>query len=388
MSDELAPANARSMAALERLKSTQAQLLQAEKLSAIGQLVAGVAHELNNPLTSVIGYAQLLEDELRDPATDAMRPPPELARTCAGSPRSRSAPRGSCATCWRSPDGRRQRARRRTSPICSSRVLALRAYELRLSGIELVTDFQPALPPVVADGSQLQQALLNLMLNAEQAMRGASVEAPARRRALSTRPPRRSSCSSGTPAMASTREPVAHLRSVLHDPRRRRGHRPRPEHLLRDRPRSRRADHGGEQGRHRNDVLAAAAGARRGGRAAETMLVAHAEQSERDYIAAALRRLGLRRGHRGLERRGAGALPAQAAARGVRRPRRDRGGSRRAGSAARAERPGCRWCSCRCPPTTARSSVSGASRRAPCWRRRFSCAPFARRSARSAKECV
>jgi CheY-like chemotaxis protein len=54
--------------------------------------------------------------------------------------------------------------------------MALRAYELRLNGIELVTNFQPALPQVVADGSQLQQALLNLVLNAEQAMRGQSVK--------------------------------------------------------------------------------------------------------------------------------------------------------------------------------------------------------------------
>ena len=52
-------------------------------------------------------------------------------------------------------------------------MLSLRAYEFRLNAIELETDFEPALPPVLADGGQLQQALLNLMLNAEQAMRGA-----------------------------------------------------------------------------------------------------------------------------------------------------------------------------------------------------------------------
>ena len=174
MSDELALANARSMAALERLKSTQAQLLQAEKLSAIGQLVAGVAHELNNPLTSVIGYAQLLEDELETPGD--MRPVADLAqdlrRIAQESERAARIVRNLLSF------ARRQAAERTPQDVADlfSRVIALRSYELRLNGVELVTDFQPGLPPVVADGSQLQQALLNLVLNAEQAMRGRAVK--------------------------------------------------------------------------------------------------------------------------------------------------------------------------------------------------------------------
>lgn len=174
MTDEIAVANSQLIAAVDRLKSTQAQLLQAEKLSAIGQLVAGVAHELNNPLTSVIGYAQLLQQEIRDRAAETRTPEElghDLRRIAEESERAARIVRNLLAF------ARRQTAAREPQDLAElcARVVALRTYELRLTGVELVTEFQPGLPKVVADGGQIQQALLNLVLNAEQAMRGRPV---------------------------------------------------------------------------------------------------------------------------------------------------------------------------------------------------------------------
>jgi len=175
MSDELAAANGRLVATVDRLKATQAQLLQAEKLSAIGQLVAGVAHELNNPLTSVIGYAQLLQQEVGDAAAaQSALPatlPHDLRRIAEESERAAKIVRNLLAF------ARRQSAERAEQDLADlvTRVLALRAYEFRLNAIELQTSFEPGLPAVLGDAGQLQQALLNLLLNAEQAMRSRSV---------------------------------------------------------------------------------------------------------------------------------------------------------------------------------------------------------------------
>ena len=167
LGEELASANRRSMTALMQLKAAQAQLVQAEKLSAIGHLVAGVAHELNNPLTSIIGYAQLLEGELR-----ASPHAPDVRHIAEESERAARIVRNLLAF------ARRQTAARapHDAGVLFERTLASREHALRSSGITLERAFEPRLPPVVGDGNQLQQALMNLVLNAEYAMRNRDVK--------------------------------------------------------------------------------------------------------------------------------------------------------------------------------------------------------------------
>ena len=146
---------------LAELRDTQAQLVQAGKLSAVGQLVSGVAHELNNPLSVVIGYSQLL---LRKELPPEMRTQLEAIVTQAD--RMAKIVQGLLLFSRQRPA---ERVRLDIATVLHQ-TLALRATHLRVSGIAVDVDCAPDLPPVIGDTSQLQQVFLNLVLNAEQAM--------------------------------------------------------------------------------------------------------------------------------------------------------------------------------------------------------------------------
>ena len=148
-------------ARLRALQETQAQLVQAAKLSAVGQLVSGVAHELNNPLSVVIGHGQLmlsrtLPPEIRRPVELIVARGDRMAKIVQSLllfSRQRSTARGAVDL-----------------PLIIDQTLVLRAAQLRISGVAVVIEHAPGLPPADGDAHQLQQVILNLLLNAEQAL--------------------------------------------------------------------------------------------------------------------------------------------------------------------------------------------------------------------------
>jgi GAF domain-containing protein/ActR/RegA family two-component response regulator len=148
-------------ARVRELQETQAQLVQAGKLSAVGQLVSGVAHELNNPLSVVIGYGQLLKGK---PLPPELRGPIDLV--VAQGERMAKIVQGLLLFS-------RQRKPERAPvdvPAVIEQTVALRTTRLRLSGIRVVTECAPDLPAAEGDVNQLQQVFLNLLLNAEHAI--------------------------------------------------------------------------------------------------------------------------------------------------------------------------------------------------------------------------
>jgi two-component system NtrC family sensor kinase len=161
MTENVQQSRAQLEKTVETLKGTQEQLIQSEKLSAVGEFVAGVAHELNNPLAAVIGFSEMLKET-------------EVAET----PRRyldmifKSAQR--CQKIVQSLLSFARRHAPERKPVSLNKiveaVLEIVAYPLRTSNIEVVTKFDPKLPVVMADEHQIQQVFLNIVNNARQAL--------------------------------------------------------------------------------------------------------------------------------------------------------------------------------------------------------------------------
>jgi signal transduction histidine kinase/BarA-like signal transduction histidine kinase len=137
------------------------QLLQAEKMAALGQAISGVAHELNNPLATILSWAERLSEKAPN---DTVRR--GLDVILSESERAARIVRNLLTFA-------RKRQSTRSLVDLNQIVrdtLALRTHEQRVGHIDVVTGLASGLPQVFADGHQIQQVLLNLMINAEQAM--------------------------------------------------------------------------------------------------------------------------------------------------------------------------------------------------------------------------
>jgi signal transduction histidine kinase len=153
---------ARAEQSVENLQRLQAQLVQTEKLVSLGQLAAGAAHEINNPLTAILGYSDLLADD----ASLSEKP-----RAIAGKIRDQA--RRTKTLVGNLLSFARQVPAERTLLDLNTVVtnaVQLRALDLRNSGTKIDLKLESVLPGVRGDGNQLMQVFFNIVNNAVDAM--------------------------------------------------------------------------------------------------------------------------------------------------------------------------------------------------------------------------
>ncbi len=162
-------------AAEQQIAEQREALYQSEKLNALGALLAGVSHELNNPLSVVVGQALMLKETAIDAATR------KRAETIANAAdRCSRIVKTFLAMARQSSPQRRQVD---LQEVVES-ALEITGYTLRSAGIEVTRQLDDGLPPVWADPDQLAQVLMNLIVNAEQAL---AEQAPPRKLLLAAR---------------------------------------------------------------------------------------------------------------------------------------------------------------------------------------------------------
>ncbi len=176
--------------AAQQIERQRDALRQSEKLTAMGSLLAGVAHELNNPLAIVMGRASLLEEKCDDPHLRAdvqrIREAAErcgrIVRTFLNMARSKPATRESVSL-----------------NDLTRAAAEMLSYSYRSHGVEMTLQLADELPSVKADGDQIGQIVLNLLVNAQQALAGVNTD-------------RRVLIESGVEARRENREPRVWLR--------------------------------------------------------------------------------------------------------------------------------------------------------------------------------
>ena len=159
---QLREAQVESQARLIAQQEAESRLVQGAKLVAVGEMAAGIAHELNNPLTTVTGFAELILDEI--PKDSEYRADLEMVQHEAL--RARGVVRRLLDFARQ---GERVRAKCDLNEIVED-VLALTRHFIHTSGVQLEAIYQPDLPWVSVDNNQMKQVFLNLVHNAVQAM--------------------------------------------------------------------------------------------------------------------------------------------------------------------------------------------------------------------------